>query len=104
MNQISIKPFDVITNSYLPEMIVDRLPTDGDPFEINGELYFVCEQVFKENDDSIVGVIPLVVKNPARIANINQYIKCLSMAHRRIQFKNSGGSCGLEACDEMIIT
>lgn len=104
MNQISIKPFDVITNSYLPEMTVDRLPADGDPFEINGELYFVCEQVPRESDASTVGVIPLIVKNPARIANINQYIKCLSMAHRRVRFKNSMGPCDLENCDEMIIT
>lgn len=103
MNQYNIKPYDVITNSDLPELTVDQLPEDGDAVEINGELYFVCENIPKNDDSAKIGVIPLVVRNPAGVPNIKKYLDCLAMAHRRVLFKNSNGTCGLEACDEMVI-
>ena len=102
MNAINIKPYNVITNTVLPELTIEQIPSDGDPVEIDGELYFVCELM--NEGDSVIGVIPLIVKNPAKIPNINKYIECLSIAHRRVQFKNKKGPCGLETCDEMIIS
>lgn len=105
MNQVSIKPYNVLTHSELPDVNVEELPSDGDPIEINGELFFVCERIIL--DDSPIpqiGVIPLIVRDPAKIPNIDQYIKCLSQAHRRVQFRNRKGDCRLENCEEMIIS
>lgn len=105
MNKVVIIPHDVISQTNLPEMSVDFIPTDGDPLEINKELYFVCEQNFtQQSDHQLVGVIPLVVRNPAKVLNIKKYIQCLSIAHRKVQFRNDKGICDLENCDEMIIS
>ena len=100
-----IKPFNVVDHTDLPEMSVDQTPGDGDPLEIKGELYFVCEQNYKQHTDRpVIGVIPLVVRNPAKVLNIKEYINCLSIAHRKVQFKNDKGICDLDNCDEMIIS
>jgi hypothetical protein len=105
MNKIVIRPHDVVTHSDLPEMSVDNIPTDGDPLEINGELYFICEQNYKQQiDPSVIGVIPLVVRNPANVLNIKKYLQCLAIAHRKVQFNNENGICDLDNCDEMIIS
>jgi hypothetical protein len=103
--KIAIRPFNVIDNKELPEMIVEQLPTDGDPLEINREMYYVCENLkVKQSDHQRIGVIPLVVRNPMNVSNIEEYIHCLSLAHRKVQFKNDKGNCDLENCDEMIIS
>jgi hypothetical protein len=105
MSKVVIKPINVIDHTQLPEMTVNQIPTDGDPLEIKGEMYYVCETVFKQQLDSLqIGVIPLVVRNPSKVLNINSYIECLSLAHRKVQFKNAKGTCELDNCDEMIIT
>jgi hypothetical protein len=105
MNKIVIKPYNVIDNSDLPEISVDKIPSDGDPVEIKGELFFVCENKNESNPDSpAIGLIPLVVRNPAKVSNIDKYIRCLSIAHRKVKFKNEEGACDLENCDEMIIS
>jgi hypothetical protein len=105
MSKVVIKPINVIDHTQLPEMTVNQIPTDGDPLEIKGEMYYVCETVFKQQFDSLqIGVIPLVVRNPSKVLNINSYIECLSLAHRKVQFKNAKGICELDNCDEMIIT
>lgn len=100
-----IKLFDVIDDTPLPTLTVDQVPLEGDPLEINGEMYYVCEknQGQKEGLQEI-GVIPLVVKNPSKVQNINSYINCLSIAHRRVQFRKGENVCNLEECDEMIIS
>jgi len=49
-------------------------------------------------------VIPLVVRNPSNVEDIDEYIKCLSIAHRRVQFKNKNGICDITNCDEMVIS
>jgi hypothetical protein len=104
MNKSVIKLLNVIDNTELPEISVDQIPTDGDPLEIKGEMYYVCENINKQQFDSpLIGVIPLVVRNPTKVINIESYIRCLSIAHRKIQFKNVKGICDLENCDEMII-
>jgi hypothetical protein len=106
MNKMVIKPFNVIDQSHLPEVPVDKFPTDGDPLEIEGEMYYVCRDVLNQKSDTrVIGVIPLVVRNPSRVSNINEYIRCLTIAHRRVQFiDKKGGCCDLDSCDEMIIT
>jgi hypothetical protein len=105
MDKSIIKPYNVIDQTHLPEISVDQLPTDGDPIEIKGEMYYVCETDISQKFDSpTIGVIPLVVRNPANVSNIETYIRCLSIAHRKVIFKNASGICGLENCDEMIIT
>jgi hypothetical protein len=103
MEKILIQPFNVIDNTALPEIPVDTLPADGDELEIRGDTYFVCHLVQKMEAPAI-GVIPLIVRNPSKIPNIRDYIECLSIAHRRVLFKNSRGMCDLENCDEMIVT
>ena len=105
LKKVAIIPHDVVAHTDLPEMSVDQIPTDGDPLEIKGELYFVCEQELKHQDDHpVIGVIPLVVRDPAKVSNIEKYIECLSIAHRKVQFKNEKGICDLDNCDEMIIS
>lgn len=105
MNKTVIKLFDVVDKTELPEMSVDQIPTNGDPLEIKGEVYYVCENINKQQSDpQVIDVIPLVVKNPANVSNIKEYIQCLSLAHRRVQFKNAKGICDIDNCDEMIIT
>jgi hypothetical protein len=104
MNKAVIKPFNVIDNTKLPEMSIDKILTNGDPLEIKGEMYYVCESKSTQQLNSPeIGVIPLVVRNPADVTNIKEYIKCLSIAHKKVLFKNVKGSCDLENCDEMII-
>jgi hypothetical protein len=105
MKSIFIKPFNVIDKTGLPVLSVNQIPTDGDPLEIKGEMYYVCESSDKKQPGSIeIGVIPLVVRDPAKVLNIDTYIKCLSIAHRKVQFKNDKGNCDLNNCDEMIIS
>ncbi|HLP73035.1 MAG TPA: hypothetical protein VK155_09050 [Bacteroidales bacterium] len=99
-----IKLYDVAGDAKLPEIKVDQIPESGDPIEVEGEMYYVCEQ--PESDESIpsIGVIPLVVRNPSSVSNIRQYVDCLSVAHRKVQFKNRKGETDLEHSDEMIIS
>jgi len=105
MNKVFIKPYNVIDNTDLPEMSVDQIPTDGDPIEINSEMYYVCEKSFEtKNGLQKIGMIPLVVRNPLKVLNIKNYIHCLSIAQRKVQFKNEKGICDLDNCNEMIIT
>ncbi len=105
MNKTTIKLFNVVDNTPLPEIDVDHIPGEGDPLEIDKELYYVCEITGNQKSESaIIGVIPLVVRNPARVSNIDSYIRCLSVAHRKVLFKNASGICGIDNCDEMIIT
>jgi hypothetical protein len=105
MDKLVIKPFNVIDNTELPEISVSKVPTDGDPLEIDREMYYVCEDILGQGASlPRIGVIPLVVRNPAKIPNIKEYIECLSIAHRKVLFKNENGICDLENCDEMIIS
>lgn len=105
MTHLNLKPFNVIDNTDLPEIKIDFMPVNGDPLEIGKEMYYVCESDIKETGGEVkIGVIPLVVKNPARIANIETYINCLSVAHRRVQFRKENNICDLYDCDEMIIS
>ena len=105
MNKLKISPYNVIDGKYLPELPVDKIPDEGDPLEIDKELYFVCDKDKSQSEDQLViGVIPLVVRDPAKVKNIKEYINCLSIAHRKVQFKNDKGICDLDNCDEMIIS
>ena len=105
MRKVKIKPFNVVDHTDLPEIKLDRLPADGDPIEIEGEMYYACETTNQETDGvRKIGVIPLVVKNPDKVVNINSYIKCLSIAQRRIQYRKKNNICDLNDCDEMIIS
>jgi len=105
MNKVVLKPYDVVIHEDLPELTVDQLPGDGDPLEIDGQLYFVCEQNEKPDADyRKIGVIPLVVRDPAKISDIRKYIDCLSLAHRKVQFINDKGATDLENCNKMVIS
>ncbi len=104
MNNIVIKPYNVVDQTDLPITKVDQFPVEGDPIEVNGEMYYVCEKNYGQKDGiQKIGVIPLVVRNPARVLNIKSYLKCLSIAQRRVQFRKGKEICGLDNCDEMII-
>lgn len=104
MDKTLVRLYDVAGDAKLPEIAVDRMPEEGDPLEVEGEMYFVCEQNTGSEPVPSIGVIPLVVRNPSSVANIRQYVDCLSMAHRRVQFKNEKGETDLEHSDEMIIS
>ena len=104
MEKIQIKPYDVIINKDLPEMVLDKLPADGDPLEIDGQMYFVCENSGIHENGETIGVIPLIVRDPSNIKDIDRYINCLSRAHRKVMFRNKYGACDLENCEEMVIS
>jgi len=105
MGKVNVIPVDVIDKTNLPALSLEMIPVEGDPVEINGETYFVCEGESGNNDGTYrIGVIPLVVKNPANVRYIRDYINCLSLAHRRFRFRKGEGDCTLEECDEMIIS
>jgi hypothetical protein len=105
MNNLIIKPFNVIDHTDFPVMAVDHIPESGDPIEIDNEMYFTCETGSDASGDfRKIGVIPLVVKNPASIPDIEGYLKCLSIAHRRVQFRKKNKICDFNDCDEMIIS
>jgi hypothetical protein len=89
MGKVIIKPYNVVDQTDLPEITVDQIPTDGDPLEV---------------DKPVIGVIPLVVRDPSKVLNIEKYIQCLSIAHRKVKFRNEKGFCDLKDCDEMIIS
>lgn len=100
-----IKPFNVIDQTDLPELSVDKIPVNGEPVEIQDELYYVCEDDnIQQDTNNVIGVIPLVVRDPSKVSNMQDYIHCLSIAHRKVQFKNKKGTCDFGNCDEMIIT
>ena len=81
---MKIKPFNVVDHTDLPEITVDQVPVAGDPLEIDREMYYVCETEHKEKDGiQEIGVIPLVVKNPDKVVNIKDYIKCLSTSSQK---------------------
>ena len=105
MSKVKIKPFNVVDHTDLQAITVDQVPVDGDPLEIDREMYYVCEMNYQLKDGlQEIGVIPLVVKDPTKVANIKDYIKCLSIAHRRIKFRKEKNICDLNDCDEMIIS
>ena len=83
---LTIKPFNVIDRMELPELTVDRVPVNGDPLEIDSQMYFICETKNQMTDGrQTVGVIPLVIKNVTKIKNIESYLKSLHIALRRMQ-------------------
>ncbi len=105
MKKVKIKLRNVIDNSELPEMMLDRIPVEGDPVEIEKEMYYVCETKHcKKEGSPEVGVIPLVVRNPSKVANIGNYINCLTIAQRRVQFRKDNNICDFNDCDEMEVS
>jgi hypothetical protein len=105
MKKVRIKPFNVIDNTELPLMLVDSIPVEGDPLVIGMETYYACETKYQEkNGIKEVGVIPLVVRDPAKVTNIKNYIHCLTIAQRRIHFRRDNNICDMDDCDEMIIS
>jgi hypothetical protein len=102
MKEITVT--NVTDNLSLPAISVDGNLKEGDPVEINQEMYFVCERFCsKKGELESLGVIPLIVRNPLKVQNINDYIKCLSIAHRRVKFIKDGKECCMDECDEMRI-
>jgi hypothetical protein len=86
---LKLRPFNIIDRNELPEVTVNKIPVCGDPLEINSEMYFVCETNIMEKEGfRKIGVIPLVVKNLKKVENIESYLKYLSIAHKRIQYRD----------------
>ena len=102
---MNIRPYNVIDHGLLPAITVEHIPVPGDPLEIEKEMYFACE-IEDQDDDGLhrIGVIPLVVRNPSGVNDIETYINCLSTAHRRIQFRKQNNICDFNDCDEMVIS
>jgi hypothetical protein len=83
---LTIKPFNVIDRTELPEVTVDRVPVNGDPLEIDSQMYFVCDTKNQVTDGrQPVGVIPLVIKNVTKINNIESYMESLYVALKRMK-------------------
>jgi hypothetical protein len=51
MSKVVIKPINVIDPTQLPDMTVNQIPTDGDPLEIKGEMYYVCESILNQQSE-----------------------------------------------------
>ena len=104
-NMREVKIYNVIDNSGLPSVEMASCPENGDPLELNKEMYYVCERNCSQRGEVIsIGVIPLVIRNPRLVSNIESYINCLSVAHRRVLFRKQNKLCDFEECDEMIIS
>ncbi|HEX2968084.1 MAG TPA: hypothetical protein VHO46_03185 [Bacteroidales bacterium] len=103
MDKKVIRLYDVIGDADLPEVLMDQVPSSGDKIEIKGEVYYVCEMLEKTNTRTAIGVIPLVVRNPASVSDIRKYIDCLSIAHRKVLFRNREGITDLDHSEEMMI-
>jgi|WetSurMetagenome_2_1015567.scaffolds.fasta_scaffold00329_1 hypothetical protein len=85
--RIKIKPFNVVDRNELPEVTVDRVPVEGDPLEIDSQMYFVCETINNKTEGTqTIGVIPLVIKNTTKIKDIGSYLESLNVALRRMQY------------------
>jgi hypothetical protein len=83
---LTIKPFNVIDRTELPEVTVNRVLVNGDPLEIDSQMYFVCETKNQVTDGrQPVGVIPLVIKNVTKIKNMECYLESLHAALRRMK-------------------
>lgn len=80
MSKVKIRPYNVIDSLEFPIITVDHLPINGDPIEIDKELYYV------------------------KVANIKDYLQCLSVAHRRVLFRKKNTICDFDDCDEMVIS
>ncbi len=104
MAEEKIRFFNVVDNKPLPEISSGHVFLEGDPVEINGEMYYVCEVRGSQEDGSReMGLIPLVVRDPLKLKNINSYISCLKTAKRRLEFRKDHNICESDECDEMII-
>ncbi len=100
-----VKIYNVADNSVLPSVKLDNCPEFGDPLELEKEMYYVCERDCSQAGEVVsIGVIPLVIRNPGLVKNIENYISCLSVAHRRVQFRRQNNICDFTDCDEMIIS
>ena len=83
---ITIRPFNVIDRTELPEVTVDSVPVNGDQLEIDSQMYFICETKNQLADGrQTVGVIPLVIKNTTKIKSMESYLESLHVALRRMQ-------------------
>ena len=83
---LTIKPFNVIDRTELPEVTVDRAPDNGDPLKIDSQMYLVCEANSQVTDGrQTIGVIPLVYRNANKAVNTETYQESLSVALRRMQ-------------------
>ena len=84
---LKLKPYNVIDRTDLPEVTVEQLPVNGDPLEINSQMYFVCETNNQVKDGTqIIRVIPHVIKNATKAKNTESYLESLSVALRRMQY------------------
>ena len=83
---ITIRPFNVIDRTELPEVKVDSVPVNGDPLEIDSQMYYICETINQVADGrQTVGVIPLVIRNATKINSMESYLESLYVALRRMQ-------------------
>lgn len=88
---MKIKPFNIIDRTELPEVTTENFPVAGDPLEIENEMYYVCETNCQDQDGlKKITVIPLVIKDPGRVENIESYKSYLSIAIRRMQNRKAG--------------
>jgi hypothetical protein len=68
-------------------------------------MYYVCETSYQQKDGlQEIGAIPLVVRNPAKVLDIKNYLKCLSIVHRKVHLTKDKEICDLDNCVEMIIS
>jgi hypothetical protein len=99
------KIFNVTDKRVLPSMAIEKYPEEGEPLEIEKEVYYVCKKDYGKKGEGItIDVIPLVVRNPGKVENIKSYLDCLSVAHRRVLFRKENKVCDFDECDEMIIS
>ena len=105
MLKADVRVYDVLDKNVLPHFTTGSIPQEGDPVEINHEMYYVCEKNCDPDGNLVsLGLIPLVVRNPREVKNIKEYINCLAIAHKRVQFRKNNKTCDFDECDEMIIT
>ncbi|MDX9726225.1 MAG: hypothetical protein RBT38_07555 [Bacteroidales bacterium] len=83
--QFTIRPFDVIDRTELPEVKVDQIPSSGDSLVIDSQVWFVCDIDDRGRDNSnIVKVIPGVIRYHSDAGSPGNYLESLSAAISRM--------------------
>jgi hypothetical protein len=87
---MEVKVFNLTDKAELQSITIEACPPDGEPIEINNEMYYVCETECDESGEiKSIGVIPLVAKDPGKIKDIKGYVNCLSIAHKRVSLRKN---------------
>lgn len=85
--QITIRPFNVVDRTELPEVKVDQFPVNGDSLVIDSQVYFVSGTDDRGREsNNVIKVIPGVIRYHSNGRIPGSYLESLSAAISRMQY------------------